>query len=230
MASRAAAAWSSCLAGMMPGESRSSSGAWRSGVSRCRSHESCRVTPARFSVFATRRPASLLMIIDLPTLGNPTTAHRAARGLNPFATRFSLTTSAAWFSARSRPFHSPRPFLASIQKHFSVCNRRVASARHALRASGGARSENVYATTRGLCGPTHAATDGCAVVSGSRASRTSMTTSTSLSTFCSSRSALAMCPGYHWMLPAVRPRGSASSSTTMSSRVTTGGARSTSCW
>ena len=51
------------------------------------------------------------------------------------------------------------------------------------------------ATMSGRC-PTHSGTSGCVVDKGIRASRTSITTSTFLRYSDSSRSALAMCPGY----------------------------------
>mmetsp|Transcript_12759 Transcript_12759/g.43196 ORF Transcript_12759/g.43196 Transcript_12759/m.43196 type:complete len:222 (+) Transcript_12759:414-1079(+) len=201
-ASMYAARWVTCLAGMMPGVSRSwSSGARPPADARrpeplpppTAAQVNDRVTPARFSDRSLARPTSLLIRADLPTFGKPSTHARTARGRRPLRARLAFTWAPARSTARLRA-STPLPSRAFTQ--WKSCTPSASRCRvHACTADCGTQSARLSASTWAR-EPTHWAMSGCRVDSRMRASRSSTTTSTILSTSCSCFSARAMCPGY----------------------------------
>ena len=130
----------------------------------------------------------------LPTLGYPITAVRTARGINPFATRFSFTRSLT-SSATSATRFTPFPERASVSTT-CVSPFRLNQLTHLLRSESLTMSARFRTNTRSL-DPIQSGMSGCVVASGMRMSRTSTTASTALSCSRRSFSARAMCPGYH---------------------------------
>ena len=119
---------------------------------------------------------------DLPVFGMPTTIARVAP---------APSSSAA--SAAATRFTEPcsLPFTAS-----AVRPRRRYHASHSRVACGSARSSRPKMTSRGLCAASRSSA-GLDELRGTRASSTSMTTSTIRKRSPSLRMAVAMCPGYH---------------------------------
>ena len=72
-----------------------------------------RVTPGRSPALADLRRATLLIKVDLPTLGTPTTMARTGRPTCPFSRQRSICSfKRPWTAAENWP--TPAPLLASV--------------------------------------------------------------------------------------------------------------------
>ena len=99
--------WSSNFGHRMPGVSSSSKPL--STVIHCLP----RVTPGRFWALADLRPATLLIKVDLPTLGTPTTMARTGRPTCPFSAHLAICSFKMLLTTGENCF-TPAPVLQSV--------------------------------------------------------------------------------------------------------------------
>ena len=189
-ASRRAACWSSSRGGSTPGASRRSRSCPR------RTQRRVRVTPARRALATTFCRTRRLIRADLPTLGKPRVSARTGLGRMPRLRRRSLSWSPARIAACCTCF-TPVPALAS---HQTVrCPWALNQASQASLAAAVTMSRRLI--TNRCCLPFNQRLRwGWPVARGMRASRTSITRSTLSRWRLSCCSALAMWPGYHWIV------------------------------
>ena len=173
-----AATWSSSFGHSTPGVSESEKP--RSRSTRCRR----RVTAGRSATSATRRPFNVLMSVDLPTFGMPTTSARTGlpgpvrpgtSSRHSAGMRATPLRSAARIATARAPVPVSRPSQRSV-------------------TDSSARSALLSARTHGRSSRSSSSI-GFALASGRRASSTSITTSVSRMAAAISRRALFMCPG-----------------------------------
>ena len=180
---------SSNLGHKIPGVSSSSS-PWSTVI-----HCFPRVTPGRSPALADFFLATLLIKVDLPTLGMPTTMARTGRPTWPFSFHLAICSfSAARITGEN--CLPPAPLRASHSKTEIPWARKYAP--QTLLAAGSAWSARLRMTTRGFP-PTSSSKSGFRLAMGIRASMTSATTSTYLRFSPIIRRVLVMWPGYHWM-------------------------------
>ena len=156
-------------------------------------HCSALVTPGRSPVTAARRCARELISVDLPTLGIPTTIARIARGRIPLRfirSSLSFISSLAALVIRFSSGSFKRSSASTFTCSFCRCStqRRV--------ASGCALSRLVSRISRGFCFVS-CSISGFLLAFGMRASRSSITMSTSLRCSSICRFAFVMWPGNH---------------------------------
>ena len=189
-----AACWSSSRAGSTPGASS------RSSSCPSRTQRRLRVTPARRALSTTFWRTSRLIRADLPTLGNPSIRARTGRGRMPRLWRRALRASPALIAACCSCF-TPVPTRAS--HHQGVRSRARNQPSQASRAAGVTMSTRL-STSRCCLPRIQRCRCGWPVAAGMRASRTSITRSTFSRLALRARSALAMWPGNHWIVGAVK--------------------------
>ena len=155
-----------------------------------------RVTPGLSAALARVVPAKLLIKVDLPTLGMPTTITRIRAPAMPFPARFSKSSrSSASMALRTWP---ALPFcFALMATQPAPAARKYAC--HARVRSGSARSALFITYKRGFAA-VRRCSSGLRLLKGIRASRSWSTTSTFFKFASMSRRVLAMWPGNHWML------------------------------
>ena len=180
---------SSNLGHRMPGVSSRSS-PWSTWT-----HCLPRVTPGRSPALADFRPATLLMKVDLPTLGTPTTMARTGRPTRPFSRQRAICSFRASRTVGPN-CPTPLPVLASVSSTAKSFPRNQAP--QARLPSGSAWSARLRTTSRGFC-PQMASMSGLRLDRGMRASTSSTTMSTSFRSASICRRVLVMWPGYHWM-------------------------------
>ena len=178
---------SSNLGQRMPGVSSSSS-PWSTVI-----HCLPRVTPGRSEALADFFLATLLIKVDLPTLGMPTTMARTGRPTWPFSRHLAICSLSAPRITGENCF-TPAPLWASQVSTAIPWARKCAS--QSLVAAGSAWSARLRTTTRGLV-PTRSSMSGLRLAMGMRASMISATTSTNFRFSPIIRRVLVMWPGYH---------------------------------
>ena len=158
-----------------------------------------RVTPGLSAASTLFLPTSLLISVDLPTLGMPTIITRMERFLTPRFSHLSITGCAAFCTAATSCF-TPLPVLQSITHTGRPLFLKMSF--HASVLAGSAISTLFKAIILGFC-PKSWFSMGLVLLRGTRASSISTTTSTSLSCCSIMRLALVIWPGNHCILKSI---------------------------
>lgn len=159
-----------------------------------------RVTPGLSAAFARAAPAKLLINVDFPTLGMPTTITRIFAPAMPLTARRSRSSANSVSIAFFTPCTPPR-FLLVTARQPSPPRRKYATQRAVT--SGSARSA-LFSTYRWGLPAVMRAISGFRLLRGMRASKSWSTASTLRISFSIRRSVFVICPGNHWMGRALR--------------------------